>query len=126
MNNPAHFSMDTPLANLELQTQLDSKLFLNPGSAVFDAHDYTTVERARLAKVGDTLPQVSYTVPLKTSVTAPNSRVIPSSFAGLRDVVEPDVSSYTSSGAIPRAGLDVLNVNLRPVNNKTAIESRRG
>jgi len=125
MNTPVQLNMETPLVNLVFQSQLDSKLFANPGTAVFDGHDYTEGGRAQLEKVGETLPQVSYTVPPKTSVTASNNRSIPSSFAGMRDTVSPDTSSYTSSGAIPRSGLEVPNVNLKPVNNKTAIESQR-
>ncbi len=125
MNTPVQLNMETPLVNLEFQSQLDSKLFANPGTGVFDGHDYTVGGHAQLEKVGETLPQVSYTVPPKTSVTAANNRSLPSSFAGMRDTVVPDTSSYTSSGAIPRTGLEVPNVNLKPVNNKNAIESQR-
>ena len=125
MNTLLQLDMETPLTKLELHTQVDSKLFSNPGSAVFDGHDYTTGESSQLDKVGDTLPQVSYIVPPTTSVTVPNNRSMPSSFTGLREKVEPDTSSYTSASSIPRVGIDVLKVNLRPVNNKNAMESQQ-
>ena len=125
MNTLLQLDMETPLTKLELHTQVDSKLFSNPGSAVFDGHDYTTGESSQLDKVGDTLPQVSYIVPPTTSVTAPNNRSMPYSFGGLREKVEPDTSSYTSASSIPRGGIDVLKVNLRPVNNKNAMESQQ-
>ena len=125
MNTLLQLDMETPLTKLELHTQVDSKLFSNPGSAVFDGHDYTTGESSQLDKVGDTLPQVSYIVPPTTSVTVPNNRSMPYSFTGLREKVEPDTSSYTSASSIPRSGIDVLKVNLRPVNNKNAMESQQ-
>ncbi len=125
MNTPAAIDMETPLKNLDLKPQLDSKLFSNPGSAVFDGHDYTDAAPAQLEKVGYTLPQVSYIVPPTTSVTVPNDRTIPSSFTGLREKVKPDTSSYTSSSSIPRSGLNVPKVSLKPVANKTAMESQQ-
>ena len=124
LNTPATIDMETPLKKLELQSQLDSKLFSNPGSAVFDGHDYTGAAPAQLEKVGHTLPQVSYTVPPTTSVTVPNNRAIPASFTGMREKVKPDTSSYTSSSSIPRSGLNIPKVSLKQVNNKTAMESQ--
>ncbi len=124
MNTPATIDMETPLEKLELQSQLDSKLFSNPGSAVFDGHDYTGAAPAQLEKVGHTLPQVSYIVPPTTSVTVPNNRAIPASFTGMREKVKPDTSSYTSSSSIPRSGLNIPKVSLKQVNNKTAMESQ--
>ena len=125
MNNPALLDMETPLTKLVFKTQLDPKLFSNPGSEVFDGHDYTAGVPAQLEKVGHTLPQISYTVPPTTSVTAPNNRSMPSSFAGMRETIVPDTSSYSSANAIPRTGIDILNVNLKSVNNKNSIESQR-
>ena len=124
INTPATIDMETPLKKLELQSQLDSKLFSNPGSAVFDGHDYTGAAPAQLEKVGHTLPQVSYIVPPTTSVTVPNNRAIPASFTGMREKVKPDTSSYTSSSSIPRSGLNIPKVSLKQVNNKTAMESQ--
>ena len=125
MNTLLQLDMDTPLTKLELHAQVDSKLFSNPGSSVFDGHDYTTGESSQLDKVGDTLPQVSYFVPPTTSVTAPNNQAMPYSFAGLREKVEPDPSPYTSASPIPRVGIDVLKVNLKPVHTKNAMESQQ-
>lgn len=125
MNTPLHLDMETPLTNLEFQSQLDSKLFSNPGSSVFDGHDYTVAAPAQLEKVGHTLPQVSYIVPPTTSVTVPNNRAMPASFTGMREKVKPDTSSYTSSSSIPRSGINVPKVSLRQVNNKNAMESHQ-
>jgi len=125
MNTPLNLDMESSLEKMDLQPQLDSKLFANPGSAVFYGHDYTNASPAQLEKVGHTLPQVSYIVPPTTSVTVPNNRSMPSSFTGMREKIKPDTSSYTSSSSIPRNGLNVPKVSLKPVNNKTSMETQR-
>lgn len=128
INSPASVetpSAASPLNRLELKAQLDSSLVSNPGTTVFDGHRYDQALPAQLEKVGFTLPQVSYTVPAQTSISSLNNRTFPLEFPGMRPQLEPDVSSYSSSGAIPRSGVTVPSVHLRPTHAKSPTEALR-
>lgn len=113
MNTPAAIDYENPLARLELGSKLDDVLFSNPGSTIFDGQNYQVPLPEQLEKVHLTIPEVTYTVPAKTSVRSENNRSFPPIFPGMKEKVAPDVSQYVSAGPIPQKGLSQPQVLLR-------------
>lgn len=115
INNPVQVDMENPLTRLSLLSQIDPEISVNPGSSVYDGQNYTQPIPEQLDKVGHTLPQVSYRVPEQVPVTSLNNRAIPSQFPGMKDIIQPDASSYTSAGHIPQPGVPIPKIQLRAV-----------
>ncbi len=121
MNTVAELSAVDPRATkLSFQTQLDPALFTNPGADGYDGQDYTVVQSDLTAKTGFTRPQVSFENPAASQASAPNYRDLPPE---MRDTIRSQVSSagFRSGGYVPRRGLDVPQVALRPLGNKAGL-----
>ena len=124
VNTPLYVnSADPRETQLALQPHLDSKFATNPSTSTYDGQNYTAPKREQLDKVRFTLPQVSYVVPSRTSVTSENYRTLP---PVMRETLQPDATGYVTGGPIARKGLDIPKVSLRPVGNKLALAQSAG